>query len=49
MIDILEIAGKFWVYVPPQQVREPLPNGRFYMSFTTEQEAVDYIYGDWPE
>ena len=48
-IVILEIAGSFYAYVPPQYVREPFPDGKFYRVFPTEQEAVDWIFGAWPD
>lgn len=41
MFQILEIAGRFWVYsAPPVQV--PLPDGKMYRIFDTIEEAVEF-------
>lgn len=48
-IVILEIAGQFWAFVPPQKIREPFPSGRFFEKFSTEQAAVDFIFGAWSD
>ena len=49
LITILEFKESFWAYVPPQMIREPFDDGRFFRVFSTEQEAADFIFGAWPE
>lgn len=38
-VTILNIAGLPWVYVPPQAVRVPLDDGRFYRPCSDIGEA----------
>lgn len=49
MIRVLHIGGTWYAYVPPQRLREPFPCGRFYRAFPSEQAAVDFVYGEWPD
>lgn len=38
-LDILPIAGKFYLYIPTQTVRVPLPNKCFYQVFDSIEDA----------